>query len=71
MKKFLISFLGLLAVLGLVSCGDNTEKTQTPDEPTKQPTKEPTPEVLPQEDDKIHLIILTGQSGARGKALNN
>jgi len=71
MKKFLISFLGLLAVLGLVSCGDNTGKTQTPDEPTKQPTKEPTPEVLPQEDDKIHLIILTGQSGARGKALNN
>lgn len=29
----------------------------------------PTPEPTPQEDDKVHLIVLAGQSGARGKAL--
>jgi hypothetical protein len=27
--------------------------------------------VEPKEDDKVHIVILTGQSGARGKALNN
>ena len=64
MKKLLSLFLVALGFLGLVSCTDN-EQGNTPDPNPEQQ------ETLPTEDNKIHLIILTGQSGARGKALNN
>lgn len=65
MKKLSILLLTFLALFTLIGCGnENGGKTETPVEPE-------TPEVLPTEDNKIHLIILTGQSGARGKAKNS
>ena len=62
MKKISILLLTLLALLTLTACGEDKEPGTSGEQPT--------PEVLPTEDNKIHLIILTGQSGARGKALN-
>lgn len=55
MKKILISVLLMVCLLmSAVACGDKTDNNNN----------------LPTEDNKIHLYILTGQSGARGKAVN-
>lgn len=62
MKKIVGLFSIALACAGLVSCGESSDKPINPTPPVED---------LPQEDDKVHLVILTGQSGARGKALNN
>ena len=55
MKRVLAFLLVCLMLLPLVSC--------KPEQPTK-----PNVET---EDNKVHLIVLAGQSGARGKALVN
>lgn len=59
MKKKKISIALLLMILA--SCGGGGGNTTTTTEP----------KVVPQEDNKVHLIILAGQSGARGKSLNS
>ena len=59
MKRLLAILLIIASILTLASCKDkNPDKGNTPDEGQ-----------LPTEDNKIHLIVLAGQSGARGKAL--
>ena len=63
MKKFLSFLMVAMVLLGVVACGGKTESEDPASEGTEPE------EVLPQEDNKIHLFILTGQSGARGKAL--
>lgn len=60
MKKILpLSILSTITLLA-VSCGGN---------PSSQPVSDSLPSC--KEDNKVHLVILTGQSGARGKALKN
>ncbi len=57
MKKKKFSLALLLMILASCGGGDTTTTTE--------------PKVVPPEDDKVHLIILAGQSGARGKSLNS
>ena len=66
MKKLLpLSILSTITLMA-VSCG-GTPSTSTPESSSEEPQVS-----LPacQEDNKVHVVILTGQSGARGKARN-
>ena len=56
MKKIISILLVCFLMLGLVACVE--------DEPNQDPTPAP-------EKEKVHLMVLAGQSGARGKALVN
>ena len=65
------NILLLTALFGLVGCGPTsnpTDPTVDPTDPSVDPTVEPTVDPIP-EDNKVHIFILAGQSGARGKAL--
>lgn len=67
MKNNFKHLLILATVFGLIGCAPTTD----PSEPTSEPSEEPTTSVDPiPEDNKVHLYILAGQSGARGKALS-
>ena len=71
MKKIISILLICLfistAFLTLSSCNNNKpDNGQTPGDNSGE-NQNPTP--TPTEDDKVHLIVLAGQSGARGKAL--
>ena len=59
MKKNTIFTLSTLLLLA--SCGGGGASSSST----------PTTINVPPEDNKVHLIILTGQSGARGKAVNS
>ena len=71
MKKVLSLLLICLLIstsfLTLASC-DKNKPDQTPDENQNQNQNQDQTQT-PTEDNKIHLIVLAGQSGARGKAL--
>ena len=62
MKKILSFLLIIFTLFTLVGC--KPKVPETPDGGGDQVE-------LPKEDNKIHLIVLAGQSGARGKALVN
>ena len=72
MKRIFITLLVVISLFTLAGCSKLSELF-----PSLFPTEEEgnndniVEEDLPQEDNKVHLIILAGQSGARGKALNN
>ena len=72
MKRIFITLLVVISLFTLAGCSKLGELF-----PGLFPTEDEgnndniTEEELPQEDNKVHLIILAGQSGARGKALNN
>lgn len=51
-KKISITLVSLLSTISLFSCKKDSETSFVP----------------PVEDDKVHIIVLAGQSGARGKA---
>ena len=71
MKKINKNILLLTALFGLVGCGPTSNPTDPsvePTDPSVDPTVEPTVDPIP-EDNKVHIFILAGQSGARGKAL--
>ena len=70
MKKISKNILLLTALFGLVGCGPTSNPTTTDGDPTStsDPTSLPSVEPIP-EDNKVHIFILAGQSGARGKAL--
>lgn len=68
MKKLNGKALLPLITLCLVACGGKTDETAKPD--TTPVTEQTTERPAPVEDDKVHIIVLAGQSGARGKALN-
>ena len=79
MKKS-VTFLTLgLMMMGLAGCGKEADKTSqhpTSDKTSEQASVESqtqtSPEssfVAPVEDDKVHIVVLSGQSGGRGKAL--
>ncbi len=64
-----ISFLSLVAISSLaVSCGGASSVSNNSSSSSEQ-TSSSSSHADPVEDNKVHLIILTGQSGARGKAL--
>lgn len=73
------SIFTLSTLLLLASCGGGgASSTNTPTTSLEPTTSTPTITTLvtsnvpvPEEDNKVHLIILTGQSGARGKAVNS
>ena len=77
MKKIFIALLVVISLFSLAGCSKLGElfpglfPTEDGNTLNDDNNDEKTQEQLPQEDNKIHLIILTGQSGARGKALNN
>ncbi len=65
MKKLLAVLLIIVSIFTLVAC-----KEKTPDvTPGGNDNGNNNTATLPTEDNKIHLIVLAGQSGARGKAL--
>lgn len=71
-KNIPVIVLGTLALL--TACNGTSVSSSDPAvssyEPVSQsPVSSENPKVC-ENDDKVHLIILTGQSGARGKALN-
>ena len=71
MKKLSKNIFILTALFGLVGCGPTSTPTDPTDpsvDPSVEPSVEPTPDPIP-EDNKVHIFILAGQSGARGKAL--
>ncbi len=65
-KPILFSLLSLT----LIACGKTSDTEKPVDSGTAKPTDATTESAKPApvEDDKIHIIVLTGQSGARGKA---
>ena len=65
-KPILFSLLSLT----LIACGKTSDTEKPVDSGTSKPTDTTTESTKPApvEDDKIHIIVLTGQSGARGKA---
>ncbi len=65
-KPILFSLLSLT----LIACGKTSDTEKPVDSGTSKPTDTTTESTKPDpvEDDKIHIIVLTGQSGARGKA---
>ena len=67
MNKKLLTLLVLLGVgISTVGCGNKNNST-----PTQSSSSSSSAEVCTtEEDNKVHLVLLTGQSGARGKALN-
>ena len=65
MKKIISVLLVLFCLLTLASCN----KKNPDNNPDTNPDNNPGSQQLPTEDNKIHLIVLAGQSGARGKAL--
>lgn len=65
MKKIISVLLVLFCLLTLASCNKKNPDTN----PDTNPDNNPGSQQLPTEDNKIHLIVLAGQSGARGKAL--
>ena len=67
-KKMKTALLPLIS-LTLLACGKTSD---TGKETTTKPTETTieTAKPAPVEDDKIHIIVLAGQSGARGKAHN-
>lgn len=67
MKKIISVLLVLFCLLTLASCN----KKNPDNNPDTNPDNNPGSQQLPTEDNKIHLIVLAGQSGARGKALVN
>ena len=69
MKNNKLLKLLILAGLGIsaVGCGNKNNSTSTPATSSSSSAEVCTTE----EDDKVHLILLAGQSGARGKALNS
>ena len=66
MNKKLLTLLVLLGVgVSTVGCGNKNNST-----PTQSSSSSSSVEVCTtEEDNKVHLVLLTGQSGARGKAL--
>ncbi len=70
-NKSKLLFVPLLT-LSLIACGGNPD-TEKPTEtkPTEAHTENKTERPAPVEDDKVHIIVLAGQSGARGKAHNS
>lgn len=74
MKKLLLMSLMCFSSLCVTSCknSDNsTNNSQTSSSKISSSSTSSTSEYLPTEDDKVHLVILAGQSGASGKALVN
>lgn len=79
MKNRLLSGLSFLFLVSgmLIGCGGGGETSLTPtsSEPatsqegttSEETTVEPSSEEVPVNDNKVHLIVLAGQSGARGK----
>lgn len=65
MKKINL-LTSLIALVTLVGCNGGTSSSQTP----STPSSEEKPCVVT-EDNKVHLILLAGQSGGRGKALSS
>ena len=65
MKKIISVLLVCICLLTLASCN----KKNPDNNPDTNPDNTPGSQQLPTEDNKIHLIVLAGQSGARGKAL--
>lgn len=65
-KPILFSLLSLT----LIACGktSDTEKPVASDQKNESTAKTESSKPAPVEDDKIHIIVLAGQSGARGKA---
>ena len=73
MKKNLCGFFMASALmLALVSCGETTSSGEISNSSSSSESSSSSIDVCKpiQEDNKIHLFVLTGQSGARGKALN-
>ena len=69
MNKKLLTLLVLLGVgASTVGCG-NKNNSSTPT-PTTSSSSSSVEVCTTEEDNKVHLVLLTGQSGARGKALN-
>lgn len=73
MKKQLYALLTAGILVGLVSCGGDSTSLTTETSLTTNNNSETTSETTYEpvkDDDKVHIIVLTGQSGARGKAVN-
>ncbi len=67
-KQFKLILLPLLS-LAMISCGKTEDKeTKKSELPVTSEPASDSQASEPQEDDKIHIIVLAGQSGARGKA---
>lgn len=60
----------LISALLLGGCGDNLSSSDELSNSLTPSVNSSSDVNLPKEDDKVHLVLLTGQSGARGKALN-
>lgn len=70
-NKSKLLFVPLLT-LSLIACGENTTQKPTETKSTEAHTEpNQTERPAPVEDDKVHIIVLAGQSGARGKAHNS
>lgn len=71
MKKNSIFTLSTLLLLASCGGGGASSTPTTSVDPVTSSPSVTTSMNVPEEDNKVHLIILTGQSGARGKALNS
>lgn len=71
MKKNSIFTLSTLLLLASCGGGGTSITPTTSVDPVTSSPSVTTSMNVPEEDNKVHLIILTGQSGARGKALNS
>ena len=72
MKKILFSTLMIVLSMNLIGCkNDDLSSSNSNSTNNSLNSSSSKREELPTEDDKIHLIVLAGQSGARGKALVN
>lgn len=72
MKKILLASLMCFSSLSLFGCNNNSNSSsnQTNSSSSKKTTSESSNQTYtPYDDEKVHLVILAGQSGARGKAL--
>ena len=71
MKNNKLLKLLILAGLGVSAVGCGNKNNSTPNTPTSSSSSSSVEVCTTEEDNKVHLVLLTGQSGARGKALNS
>lgn len=71
MKNNKLLKLLILAGLGVSAVGCGNKNNSTPNTTTSSSSSSSVEVCTTEEDNKVHLVLLTGQSGARGKALNS